>query len=147
MGMNPFMRDNPFMMGNPFGGSMSPSFLNQMPSNQPTNDDSSFDIDDLVKKIDAKIAEIEKEESEAKESQNSNLVEELTPINKVEEKPQVSETVSPIDNSTPIVQTNIDSNMSENISTNTNTNNDNNNLYYEDNTSDDDFFDDFFSDD
>lgn len=52
---------NPFV-GSQFGGGM-PSFLNDS-NNSPDNE--SFNIDDLVKKIDAKIAEIEKEEEEEK---------------------------------------------------------------------------------
>ena len=61
---NPFVSGNPF--ANPFGG--TPSFINE-PKNVPSGigGDDSFNIDELVKKIDAKIAEIEKEEELSKQ--------------------------------------------------------------------------------
>lgn len=66
---------NPFGgAGNPFGGSNP--FMSSMPS--PTIDsnniapDNGFNIDDLVKKIDAKIAELEEEEK--KENENSKVI-------------------------------------------------------------------------
>ena len=95
MDSNPFGGSNPFMSGSPFGGSnpfmgaspfgggspaspspfkpegMIPEDINSLlgPSNK---EEESFNVDDLVKKIDAKIAELEEEErreQEAKEAQ------------------------------------------------------------------------------
>lgn len=61
---------NPFPQ-NPFGG-MNP-FMGGMPSNQfkDTKHDT-FDVDELVKKIDEKIAELEKEEALEKEQAKKN---------------------------------------------------------------------------
>ena len=61
-GAGPFM-GNPFMSQNPFMN--MPNFANE--SNDIPEDEEKFNIDDLVKKIDAKIAEIEKEEEQTKE--------------------------------------------------------------------------------
>ena len=75
---NPFggpMGGNPFggsMMGNPFGGSMGGNpFAQKNPFENKSND--SFNVDDLVKRIDAKIAELEKEEQEENERNNKEL--------------------------------------------------------------------------
>ena len=118
---NPFGGANPFG-GNPFGGGMS-SFLNEpkIPSDIPSSMGSdSFNIDDLVKKIDAKIAEIEKEEQELKNKDN-NIIEDLVPSKEIIDIPD-----------------NEIKSESENRSID---------KMYDDSTSDDDFFDDFFSDD
>ena len=137
-GGNPFM-SNPFMQGvNPFA--KMPNILDEPKSQAPEQE--SFNIDDLVKKIDAKIAEIEKEE-EAKSEEESKSLNDLIP-NKVEaqpeaipsevenqtiEVPEVNNTVeAPKVSTPPINKDDIVDNM------------------YEDNTDDDDFFDDFFSD-
>ena len=97
-----------------------PSFLGNEPSKETSDD--SFNIDDLVKKIDAKIAEIEKEE----QSQNAVI------------------DVKPEEESTPATpaETKQPENQSQTSEQNTQIQ-----RMYEDNTSDDDFFDDFFSDD
>ena len=50
---------NPFMSGSPFGGGLP--FDSPIPSRKK---EESFDVDDIVKKIDLKIAELEKEEQE-----------------------------------------------------------------------------------
>lgn len=116
-GAGPFM-GNPFMSQNPFMN--MPNFANE--SNDIPEDEEKFNIDDLVKKIDAKIAEIEKEE----QSQNAVIdvkpEEETTPVTPVETKQP--EKQSPTSEQNTQIQ-----------------------RMYEDNTSDDDFFDDFFSDD
>ena len=116
-GAGPFM-GNPFMSQNPFMN--MPNFANE--SNDIPEDEEKFNIDDLVKKIDAKIAEIEKEE----QSQNAVIdvkpEEESTPATPAETKQQ--EKQSPTSEQNTQIQ-----------------------RMYEDNTSDDDFFDDFFSDD
>ena len=115
MGMNPFAGSNPFS-GNPFGAGM-PDFMKESKIDSDSNNDS-FNIDELVKKIDAKIAEIEKEEEETKKVQVST--------NELVSNKEIIDTI----------QTgNIDDNNS-NIES-----------MYESNTNDDDFFDDFFSDD
>lgn len=122
--MNPFgggagsFMGNPFMSQNPFMN--MPNFANE--SNDIPEDEEKFNIDDLVKKIDAKIAEIEKEE----QSQNAVIdvkpEEESTPVTPAETKQP--EKQSPTSEQNTQIQ-----------------------RMYEDNTSDDDFFDDFFSDD
>ena len=116
-GAGPFM-GNPFMSQNPFMN--MPNFANE--SNDIPEDEEKFNIDDLVKKIDAKIAEIEKEE----QSQNAVIdvkpEEESTPATPAETKQP--EDQSPTSEQNTQIQ-----------------------RMYEDNTSDDDFFDDFFSDD
>lgn len=116
-GAGPFM-GNPFMSQNPFMN--MPNFTNE--SNDIPEDEEKFNIDDLVKKIDAKIAEIEKEE----QSQNAVIdvkpEEESTPVTPAETKQP--EKQSPTSEQNTQIQ-----------------------RMYEDNTSDDDFFDDFFSDD
>ena len=116
-GAGPFM-GNPFISQNPFMN--MPNFANE--SNDIPEDEEKFNIDDLVKKIDAKIAEIEKEE----QSQNAVIdvkpEEESTPATPAETKQP--EKQSPTSEQNTQIQ-----------------------RMYEDNTSDDDFFDDFFSDD
>ena len=117
-GANPFSAGSPMGGANPFGGGLPP-FLG---GDNKSSDDGGFNIDDLVKKIDAKIAEIEKEE----QSQNAVIdvkpEEESTPVTPVETKQP--EKQSPTSEQNTQIQ-----------------------RMYEDNTSDDDFFDDFFSDD
>ena len=116
-GAGPFI-GNPFISQNPFMN--MPNFANE--SNDIPEDEEKFNIDDLVKKIDAKIAEIEKEE----QSQNAVIdvkpEEESTPVTPAETKQP--EKQSPTSEQNTQIQ-----------------------RMYEDNTSDDDFFDDFFSDD
>ena len=138
-GANPFggaspFGGSPFGGANPFTGMPSPSLLGK----EEISTDGGFNIDDLVKKIDAKIAEIEKEEENTKklEEQKATPFEELVE-NKVQDNnavidTKVEEIKEPIN--TEVVKeapkTEIPvSNM------------------YESNTNDDDFFDDFFSDD
>ena len=116
--INPFGGGAGPFMGNPFMN--MPNFANE--SNDIPEDEEKFNIDDLVKKIDAKIAEIEKEE----QSQNAVIdvkpEEESTPVTPAETKQP--EKQSPTSEQNTQIQ-----------------------RMYEDNTSDDDFFDDFFSDD
>ena len=79
---------NPFGgVGNPFGGTNP--FMSMTPSATESNNiapDNGFNIDDLVKKIDAKIAELEEEEKQ--ENENNKVIdvsetvkEELQPTN------------------------------------------------------------------
>ena len=79
MGGNPFggMGGNPFagMGGNPFAGKPSDGGINSLlgdgGGSTTSPDNGSFNVDDLVKKIDAKIAELEEEERKEKEAQES----------------------------------------------------------------------------
>ena len=76
MGDNSFMSgQSPFMPNSPFG----PSMFNPKPK------DNSFDVDDLVKRIDAKIAELEAEEeaekkAKEKESKTTDVSEDISDI-------------------------------------------------------------------
>ena len=126
-GMNPLFGANPFAASNPF---IRPA------SGGGATEEGSFNVDDLVKRIDAKIAELEEEEKREKEEQ-----ERKQRIINATEKP-VKEEVAPetviIDENKPISDSPIN-NVSKPVETN-------NNLYIDD-TDDDNFFDDFFSDD
>ena len=53
----------------PINTNAMPSFLNPNMDNKPKETKPSFDVDELVKKIDAKIAELEKEEAMNKQKQ------------------------------------------------------------------------------
>ncbi len=129
---NPFM-NNPFMNGSPLGGNLAPNYMNPMAS--PFKDDGklddnssgTFNIDELVKKIDAKIAEIEEEEK-IKENDNkiNTNISDLVP-NKEAIAKETVENKDAESKALPESQ--------------------NQNSLYEDNTDDDAFFDDFFSDD
>lgn len=130
---------NPFMQGvNPFA--KMPNILDEPKSQAPEQE--SFNIDDLVKKIDAKIAEIEKEE-EAKSEEESKSLNDLIP-NKVEA--QTEAIPSEVENQTievPEVNNQVEA---PKVSTSPINKDDIVDNMYEDNTDDDDFFDDFFSD-
>lgn len=138
-GANPFggtspFGGSPFGGANPFMGMPSPSLLGK--EEVPT--DGGFNIDDLVKKIDAKIAEIEKEEENTKklEEQKATPFEEL-----IETKAQENKEI--IDTRAEEVKEPINTEaVKEAPKTEIPVSN-----MYENNTNDDDFFDDFFSDD
>lgn len=87
MGGNPF-GGNPFMGGNPFAGG-----LPSMADDNPSSGNDSFNIDDLVKKIDAKIAEIEKEEEEAKNNSNNEIVNNSVVENSISNKEDSEEDI------------------------------------------------------
>ena len=136
MGGSPFGSSNPFVASssNPFSGGM-PAFLGNQGQSEPEED--SFNIDDLVKKIDAKIAEIEKEEEQTKEPEQVQKPVDVVsePVTQSTEKENVSfNDLTQSNQSIPAPKEN-------------NTNEDKLQKMYEDNTNDDDFFDDFFSDD
>ena len=135
MGGSPFGGVNPFASpsSNPFGGGM-PSFLS---SQDKTPEEDSFNIDDLVKKIDAKIAEIEKEEEQEKTQEQIQK-----PVDVVSEPAP-----STIEKESVSFNVFTQSNQSIPAPKENNTNEDKLQNMYTDNTSDDDFFDDFFSDD
>lgn len=113
-GPSPFM-GNPFMNPNPFA---SMSGLMSPPESKPDEEDT-FNIDDIIKKIDETIAQKEKEENLSNKANDNNVVIENKEdndkeINVNENKPKENETIEKM---------------------------------YDENTDDDDFFDDFFSDD
>ena len=99
--------------------------------NSSSSNESSFNIDDLVKKIDAKIADIEREEAAQKENTSADVNKSDTSLND-------------------LISDNNDSNNNVVIINDVKNNSDNDSnkvtTVYEDNT-DDAFFDDFFSDD
>ncbi len=72
---NPF---NPFAGGSPFGANSSNPFGND-------SSDGDFNVDDLVKKIDAKIAELEEEEKREKEEMEKKAKEEKNKQEKIVE--------------------------------------------------------------
>ena len=132
---NPMFGSNPFSMSNPFAS----------PKESPISSD--FNVDDLVKRIDAKIAELEEEERREKETNNqessqdnqsipqspketitiptedNQISKEIQPINEMKPKE------SPVNETINIEELSKESNVSDNK-----------------NDDDDDFFDDFFSD-
>lgn len=101
------------MTGSPFGGN---NMVNPFGMPQSTNSNNGFDVDDLVKRIDAKIAELEEEERlEKLEQENQNKQDEI--------KDETTEN----DNQAPIVQPEQQKPEKSEVT-------------------DDQFFDDFFSD-
>ncbi len=124
---NPMLRSNPnsmldnFSTGGPIGMNSVPH--NELPKPNPLGNNGGLNVDDIIKKIDAKIAEIEKEEQrqqetnskvEAKtETSSDEPPKENKPEEKKEEKPIIHEDKLPV---------------------------------IEDKISDDQFFDDFFDD-
>ncbi len=117
-GANPF-GGNPFGNNNLFGGP------NPFGPTKPSSDN--FNVDDLVKRIDAKIAELEEEEKREQEEQSKS-------INKQEknsEEKQEEKAIQPTE-----------------LNTDLNGNNDSNqSIDFKHNVTDDQFFDDFFGDD
>ncbi len=89
MGGSPAGGGNPLLGGSPFGGGMPmnpmmnamPSFggFNKQPSSNPFMQPAGggLNVDDLVKKIDARIAELEEEERKEKEQADAKLKEAL----------------------------------------------------------------------
>ena len=130
--VNPMFGANPFAMGNPFmGGRM------------PQKDEESFNVDDLVKRIDAKIAELEEEERKEKEEEErkqamarghvspASIPQNVASTPKVAEVPNEKQVVTPPEKPQSDVVNKAElSNVSQ----------------YADDTDDDNFFDDFFSD-
>ena len=149
---NPLFSANPFAMNNPFANPRM---------NQNSSNGGNFNVDDLVKRIDAKIAELEEEERKEKEEE-----ERQQRIARGQSRPTLAPSIQADNNNIPSSVNNIiieepdeifpndnkKSNSSEiipekkdetiNIS---NLENNNDNLYIDD-TDDDNFFDDFFAD-
>ncbi len=148
-GDNPFLNQNPFM-NNPAG----------LPSDVPNpfaggNIPSESELDDIIKKIDAQIAALEKEEAEEKAKQNAENKEQPTspvdipnvPENVVPEvEPHVEEReATHIEEGGPKTSEIIHSNMVDFDNFNLKENVDNNNIDIKEEKEDyDDFFDDFF---
>ena len=127
---------SPFGGMNPFGGGMSNPFPMRdnsviNPPSKKDNDlfsskpDSGFNVDDLVKRIDAKIAELEEEEKLEEEKKKENNI---VTDNKDDKKDNIVDAV--MDNSNSVAKT-IDDNQNKDDSQR---------------ITDDQFFDDFFSD-
>lgn len=149
-GMNPFTPTGNNSMsamnsGNdstPIGNGLSPSVRPNLPpissNSLPANDDGlGFDVDELMKKIDAKIAELEEEEKRNAAKEKVTLPK-TEPV-KTEQKPVIEKTVENKTTSvTPIAEKKvvkeIDKKELDNI---------NNDLVLDDDD-DDEFFDDFF---
>ena len=124
---NPMFGANPLFGASPIGG-INP--FGMSPPRPSANSSNGFNVDDLVKRIDAKIAELEEEERKEKEAQaKKNQVIDIAPAN----NSIAPETKTPTD---PINEKiNLDT-LSEQNTT----------KLYDDETDDDKFFDDFFSD-
>ena len=74
----------------PFGGSDTP--FNPFVPSKPSNNGGGFNVDDLVKRIDAKIAELEEEERQEKLKAESNLVQNKPePIEPIDENKHYEE--------------------------------------------------------
>lgn len=131
-------KNNDDLLG--FNGGSLP-FMNNMPVNPFMNngmletnskkniDDKPFDVDDIVKKIDAKIAELEKEEEEEKKKASASINSDIN--------------LNTIINS-PIIQEENKNNLNNIINGNTNDANTDNKPKKSIPVEDDDFFDDFF---
>lgn len=152
---NPMFGANPLFGASPMGG-MNP--FGMPPSAPPGNSSGGFNVDDLVKRIDAKIAELEEEERKEKEAQqkqqessNKNIDENIS--NKVIENSNAissennlqTSSVKVIDDSNNQTASEINKENNEKVSLE-NLSQEKNNKIYDDNLDDDKFFDDFFSD-
>ena len=163
-GMNPLFGANPFAMNNPF---MNQRIREEEPA------EGGFNVDDLVKRIDAKIAELEEEERREKEEEEKKnriidakveepvvSVPETPETNNEEEIPapviindeevakELPKAAAPrepiaVSSSTPVEQPKPIVEQPAPTAEPPKTNND----LYNDNTDEDNFFDDFFSDD
>ena len=114
---------NPMFGANPFAMNAGPS----TPSG-----DGSFNIDDLVKRIDSKIAELEEEERREAEEKSNATPDKLEIAEPVKEPPKVNEEKPKEEKKETI---NIEELSKEN-----------NDSLFTDNSADDKFFDDFFND-
>jgi len=121
---NPLFGANPFAINSPYGG-------------RQVGGEESFNVDDLVKRIDQKIAELEEEEKREKEEEEKKKVIDA-PVSSYESRSKdgTEDFNKMIDDTTKDKETvNIDDLSTENKK------------LYTDNTDDDNFFDDFFADD
>ena len=129
-----FENPSKLVSSNPMFGA-NPFLLHQ----EPVGTDNNFNVDDLVKRIDAKIAELEEEERLEKEKQKT------TENNSSEPEPVKDTRVEqlPTSDNSEVSNTTNQDNTSINLEE---LSKENDNLY-SDNTDDENFFDDFFSDD
>ena len=131
-----------------FGGAPSPMFsgmdsrpnpMASEPSSRPSN--GGLNVDDLIKKIDAKIAEIEEEEKRQQELEKKKPVEEIKPAVIEEEIPEIDDKIPEVKEELPPIEEKIEERKIEEKP-----------IIHEDkippkdDISDDQFFDDFFDD-
>ena len=123
-------------MFNPFGPTFPPKKETSQPPKKPESDDDDlgFDVDELVKKIDAKIAELEEEEKRQKEAEAAK--------EKVVEEKVLPNDAKPI-NSINSIYEEKDVKKAESSSTEQPKTTPLPNLSLDDDSDDDDFFDDF----
>ncbi len=128
----PFTR--PVRESYPVPPNFPPSFYNTRPERSSSGEDGpKIDVDDLVKKIDAKIAELEKEEAEEKKAEEEKK-KSVTPIAKTDEKQSEDKKEEKIEKLEEVKEEKKpDVNKNVNID-----------LDDDDDDDDDDFFDDFF---
>ena len=98
--MNPMAssmpRPNPMpRQDSPINTNAMPSFLNPNMDNKPKETKPSFDVDELVKKIDAKIAELEKEEAMNKQKQQQQQQQQSSIPKPIKDISPVKEVVTP----------------------------------------------------
>ncbi len=101
MTSEPTFADLPFAGGQPFQTRPTPM---PQPKQVEQNDDLGFDVDELVKKIDAKIAELEEEERRNKEKASAPapapITTAATPVSVARPKPVVTEKLEEDDDDT-----------------------------------------------
>lgn len=118
---------------NPFGPAFPPK--GSEPPKKDDDDDLGFDVDELVKKIDAKIAELEEEEKRQKEANNNQSKETAKEAEVIKEDTEKKNSINDIYEEKDIKKDdNVNSNQDKKSST----------LNLEDDSDDDEFFDDFF---
>jgi type IV secretion system protein VirD4 len=123
---------------NPFGPTPTKPVTESKIIEEKDNDEIGFDVDELVKKIDAKIAELEAEEKREKEEEEKKRKE------NEKEVVDTTNTQIPVSSISDLYSTNKNTNTDISTSTNTTTTKQNASLNLDDDSDDDDFFDDFF---
>ena len=158
-GANPFVNPmmNPFAMGGFNGGNRTMPPINSPVDTDDDDDGGSFNVEDLVKKIDAKIAELEAQEKLEESKNTTDDVKEAEIVEEVNNN--VNTTVDTNTNNNALEESKVDNNVNTtNVIDTTNNNLDRINIndlsnsntveeVKEEKTTEDAFFDDFFSDD
>ena len=121
---------------NPF--TAPPAFSNNTSTQDKTSSNGGFNVDDLVKRIDAKIAELEEEERKEKEEKKNTESTENKESSNTESKPSITEEIK-----VPVAANNISSPETVNIDE---LSKEKETKLPTDNNDDDNFFDDFFAD-
>ncbi len=145
---NPLFSASPFAVNNPFA---NPRI------NKSSGGDGSFNVDDLVKRIDAKIAKLEEEERKEKEEEErqqrmarGTKTPTLAPASQVKETPSVVPNVQIVEPQAETLFTDNSDNVVVNAPASDKINiselDKSDNELYVDETDDDNFFDDFFYD-